>query len=124
MNVAEQLIVRDKVPVLMGTWSSTYTLAVMPKLMEYQIPMVVETSSSPKITTAGNPWVFRISPTADMQAAAFGKVVDNFKIKKAGFLVVNNESGPREPQSFYGGFEGSWHCCHRHKRRWIRRRRT
>jgi branched-chain amino acid transport system substrate-binding protein len=93
VNVAEQLIVRDKVPVLMGAWSSTYTLAVMPKLMEYQIPMVVETSSSPKITVAGNPWVFRISPTADMQAAAFGKVVGNFKIKKAAFLVVNNEWG-------------------------------
>ncbi len=43
---AEKLIVRDKVPVLMGAWSSTYTLAVMPKLMEYGVPMVVETSSS------------------------------------------------------------------------------
>src|SRR5437660_8879348 len=52
--VAEKLIVRDKVPVMMGAWSSTYTLAVMPKLMEYKIPMVVETSSSDKITTSGN----------------------------------------------------------------------
>ena len=28
----EKLIVKDKVPVLMGAWSSTLTLAVMPKL--------------------------------------------------------------------------------------------
>ena len=48
---AEKLIVRDKVPVLMGASSSTATLAVMPKLMEYKIPMLVETSSSSKITT-------------------------------------------------------------------------
>ncbi|MGZ5171199.1 MAG: ABC transporter substrate-binding protein, partial [Burkholderiales bacterium] len=41
---AEKLIVRDKVPVMMGAWSSTYTLAVMPKLMEYKVPMLVETS--------------------------------------------------------------------------------
>src|ERR1700716_4232904 len=47
---AEKLIVRDKVPVMMGAWSSTYTLAVMPKLMEYKVPMLVETSSSDKIT--------------------------------------------------------------------------
>jgi branched-chain amino acid transport system substrate-binding protein len=90
---AEKLIVRDKVPVLMGAWSSTYTLAVMPKLMEYGVPMVVETSSSSKITTSGNPWIFRISPTSEMEAKAFASKVDNFHIKKADFLVVNNDWG-------------------------------
>jgi branched-chain amino acid transport system substrate-binding protein len=90
---AEKLIVRDKVPVMMGAWSSTYTLAVMPKLMEYGVPMVVETSSSGKITTSGNPWIFRISPTSEMEAVAFGRKVDQFKIKKADFLVLNNDWG-------------------------------
>src|SRR6476646_11020252 len=60
--VAEKLIVRDKVPVLMGASASTATLAVMPKLMEYKVPMLVETSSSSKITMAGNPYIFRIAP--------------------------------------------------------------
>ena len=90
---AEKLIVGDKVPVLMGAWSSTYTLAVMPKLMEYGVPMVVETSSSGKITTSGNPWIFRISPTSAMEAKSFGTKVDPFGIKKADFLVVNNDWG-------------------------------
>ena len=44
--VAEKLITADKVPVMMGAWGSSLTLAVMPKLMEYKVPMVVETSSS------------------------------------------------------------------------------
>ena len=91
--VAEKLIVRDKVPVMMGAWSSTYTLAVMPKRMEYKIPMVVETSSSDKITTSGNPYVFRISPTSGMEATAFSSRVAALKIKKADFLVVNNDWG-------------------------------
>jgi len=90
---AEKLIVRDKVPALMGAWSSTYTLAVMPKLMEYGVPMVVETSSSGKITTSGNPWIFRISPTSAMEAQSFGTKVGQFNIKKANFLVVNNDWG-------------------------------
>ena len=68
---AEKLIVRDKVPVMMGAWSSTLTLAVMPKLEEYKVPMLVETSSSGKITTSGNPYIFRISPTSEMEAKAF-----------------------------------------------------
>ena len=90
---AEKLIVRDKVPVMMGAWSSTYTLAVMPKLMEYKVPMLVETSSSDKITVSGNPYVFRISPTSGMEADAFAARVGDMKIKKADFLVVNNDWG-------------------------------
>lgn len=93
VSAAEKLIVRDKVPVLMGAWSSTYTLAVMPKLMEYGVPMVVETSSSGKITTSGNPWIFRIAPTSAMEAKAFSGYVKKFGIKKADFLVVNNDWG-------------------------------
>ncbi|MFW6024559.1 MAG: ABC transporter substrate-binding protein [Dichotomicrobium sp.] len=97
---AEKLIVRDEVPVLMGAWSSTYTLAVMPKLMEYGVPMVVETSSSGKITTSCNPWVFRISPTSEMEARAFADKVNQFDIKKADFLVVNNDWGLGAAEQF------------------------
>src|SRR6267143_4447724 len=68
---AEKLIVKDKVPVMMGAWGSGLTLAVMPKLEEYKVPMLVETSSSGKITVAGNPYIFRISPTSEMEAKAF-----------------------------------------------------
>ena len=92
-NVAEKLITRDKVPAMMGAWSSTYTLAVMPKLMEYKVPMLVETSSDDKITTMGNPYVFRISPTNSMEAKSFTRFVEPLKIKKVDFLVVNNDWG-------------------------------
>jgi branched-chain amino acid transport system substrate-binding protein len=97
---AEKLISKDKVPVMMGAWSSTLTLAVMPKLMEYQVPMVVETSSSGKITTSGNPYIFRISPTSEMEAKAFAPMVKKFAIKKADFLATNNDFGLGASQEF------------------------
>jgi branched-chain amino acid transport system substrate-binding protein len=90
---AEKLIVKDKVPVMMGAWSSTLTLAVMPKLEEYKVPMLVETSSSGKITTSGNPYVFRISPTSEMEAKAFAPLFQSLGIKKADFLATNNDFG-------------------------------
>ncbi len=90
---AEKLIVRDKVPVMMGAWSSTLTLAVMPKLEEYKVPMLVETSSSGKITTSGNPYIFRISPTSQMEAKAFTPLFKKMNIKKADFLATNNDFG-------------------------------
>ena len=97
---AEKLIAKDKVPVLMGAWSSTLTLAVMPKLMEYEVPMLVETSSSGKITTSGNPFIFRISPTSEMEARAFTPNVKTFGIKKADFLATNNDFGLGASQEF------------------------
>src|ERR1044072_5413962 len=90
---AEKLIVKDKVPVLMGAWSSTLTLAVMPKLMEYKVPMLGETSSSGKITTSGNPYIFRISPSSEMEAKSFSEAAKKLGIKKADFLATNNDFG-------------------------------
>src|SRR6266550_231041 len=98
--VAEKLIVRDKVPVMMGAWGSGFTLAIMPKLMEYKVPMLVETSSAGKITTSGNPYIFRISPPSAVEAVAFAKIVDKLKLGKADFLVVNNDWGRGAAEDF------------------------
>lgn len=101
-SVAEKLLSSDKVPAMIGAWSSTYTLAVMPKLMEYKVPMVVETSSANKITTSGNPYIFRISPTNGTEAQAFKRFVEPLGIKKADFLVVNNDWGIGAAAEFGG----------------------
>jgi len=105
-NATEKLIVRDKVPVILGAWSSTYTLAAMPKLMEYKVPMVVETSGADKITTSGNPYVFRICPTNDMEAKSFARHVGPLNIRKADLLVVNNDWGRGSAESFQRMLEG------------------
>lgn len=91
--VAEKLITSDKVPVLMGAWGSSLTLATMPKLEEYSVPMLVETSSSGKITTSGNPYVFRISPPSALEAEAFVPIAGKLGLKKVDFLVINNDWG-------------------------------
>src|SRR5579872_5853797 len=104
-TVGEKLMVRDKVPVMLGAWGSSLTLAVMPKMMEYKVPMLVETSSSGKITKAGNPYIFRISPPSAIEAEAFGKIIDKLHIKKADFLVINNDWGLGTAQDFGAMFK-------------------
>ncbi len=92
-SAAEKLIARDKVPVLMGAWGSSMTLAAMPKLEEYGVPMVVETSSAASITRRGNPWVFRISPPSEMESAGLEKYLGALGIKQADFMAVNTDWG-------------------------------
>jgi branched-chain amino acid transport system substrate-binding protein len=55
--------------------------------------MLVETSSSGKITTSGNPYIFRISPTSEMEAVAFTPLFNKMAIKQAAFLSTNNDFG-------------------------------
>src|SRR6201985_2177909 len=98
--VAEKLITLDKTPVMMGAWGSSLTLAVMPKLVDYETPMIVETSSASKITTSGNPYVFRISPPSFVEAAAFKGIVDKLALKKVDFLVINNDWGRGTAEDF------------------------
>jgi branched-chain amino acid transport system substrate-binding protein len=92
-SAAEKLIVRDKVPAIMGAWGSSMTLAVMPKLEEYGVPMVVETSSAASVTKRGNPWVFRISPPSEMEAVGLEPYVEKLGVKRADFLAVNTDWG-------------------------------
>ncbi len=92
-SAAEKLIVRDKVPAIMGAWGSSMTLAAMPKLEEYGVPMVVETSSAASITKRGNPWVFRISPPSEMEALGLEPYVARLGVKRADFLAVNTDWG-------------------------------
>jgi branched-chain amino acid transport system substrate-binding protein len=92
-TAAEKLIVKDKVPVIVGAWGSSMTLAAMPKLEEYGVPMIVETSSAASITKRGNPWVFRLSPPSEMEALGLEKYLKDFGIKKADFLAVNTDWG-------------------------------
>ncbi|MCP4618328.1 MAG: ABC transporter substrate-binding protein [Bradyrhizobium sp.] len=92
-SVAEKLISRDKVHVLMGAWGSTLTLAALPVVMQYKVPILVETSGANKITESGNPYVFRIAAPAYLEAEGLKKRLDTFKIRKADFLIINNDWG-------------------------------
>src|SRR3954465_5991471 len=103
--VAEKLITSNKTPVMLGAWGSSLTLAVMPKLIDYETAMVVETSSSGKITTTGNPYVFRISPPSAVEAEAFAPRIKSIGIKKVDFLVINNDWGRGSAEDFGRAFK-------------------
>lgn len=92
-SVAEKLISRDNVHVVMGAWGSTLTLAALPVVMQYKVPMLVETSGANKITESGNPYIFQIAAPAYLEAEGLKRKLDTFKIRKADFLIINNDWG-------------------------------
>jgi branched-chain amino acid transport system substrate-binding protein len=95
-NAAEKLIVRDKVPVIIGAWGSSMTLAMMPLAAQHGVPLLVETSSSVKITdpkTPGQKVVSRISPTSELEAKGLESILPKLGMKKVGYIAVNTDWG-------------------------------
>jgi branched-chain amino acid transport system substrate-binding protein len=107
-NAAEKLIVRDKVPVIIGAWGSSMTLAMMPLAAQHGVPILVETSSSSKITdpkTPGQKVVSRISPTSELEALGAGALIPKLGMKKIGYLAVNTDWGRGAAAAFGEAFK-------------------
>lgn len=94
VNAAQKLLVRDGVPLLIGAWASSATLAVMPIVAKQSVPMIVETSTAPRITELGNPWVFRICSNSEIDAELIGQpLVRALDFRKVAFMAANNDFG-------------------------------
>jgi len=94
LNAAERLIDRDGVKALIGAWASSATLAIMPLVQRYEVPLIVETSTAEKITEAGNPWVFRISSNSKIDADVLAPhLVKDLELNKVAFMAANNDFG-------------------------------
>jgi len=94
LNAAERLLDRDEVSALIGAWGSSATLAIMPVVERYEVPLIVETSTAEKITEVGNPWVFRISSHSQIDADVLGPyMVDELGFEKVAFMAANNDFG-------------------------------
>jgi len=82
--------------VIIGAWGSSMTLAMMPLAAQHNVGIVVETSSSGKITdpkTPGSKVVSRISPTSELEALGVEPLLPQLGMKKIGYLAVNTDWG-------------------------------
>ena len=94
-TAAEKLIVRDKVPVIVGAWGSSMTLAAMPKLEEYGVPMIVETSSAATITKRGNPVDLPHQPAQRDGSGRAREVHEGSRHQAGGLPRRQHRLGPR-----------------------------
>jgi branched-chain amino acid transport system substrate-binding protein len=101
VSAAEKLISRDRVSAIIGAWGSSATLAVMPLAERHQVPLMVETSSSPKITQppTGNKWTFRLKPILTAEAV-FGEELVKRGFRRNAYLALNNDWGRAVVEEF------------------------
>ncbi len=65
-----KLVDEDRVPVVIGAYSSESTLAILPSMTRKRVPLVVPTSIADNIIEQKSPWVFRLCAGTDDYATA------------------------------------------------------
>jgi branched-chain amino acid transport system substrate-binding protein len=88
---ATQLIVNDKVTVMLGEVASSRSLAMAPVADKYQVPMISTASTNPKVTLDSTgkvrPFVFRVCFIDPFQGTVMAKFArENMKVSKVAVL--------------------------------------
>jgi len=95
----------DKVPVVIGSAGSTVTLAMAPVANQYKIVLLSPISSSPKLTTEGGPYFFRVCPADNAQAKVLAEWVLEKGHRKVALVYTNNSWGKPLAETFQKYFE-------------------
>ncbi|MCL5676908.1 MAG: ABC transporter substrate-binding protein [Firmicutes bacterium] len=68
ITAADKLVNQDKVPLIVGSYSSESTLALVKKLADAKVPLVAPTAVAANVTEQGSKYVFRICAPASVYA--------------------------------------------------------
>jgi branched-chain amino acid transport system substrate-binding protein len=106
VNAAEKLIQKDKVPIILGAFCSSATLAVMPVAEKYQVPLITGVSSNATLTEKGNKWFFRATDTDAILAKSFARILyDKLKLRSLALVGVNDDFGRGAVDEFVKNME-------------------
>jgi len=87
---ASKLVDQDGVPILLGSYSSESSLALVPTVTRKQIPLVVPTATADDIVEQKSAWVFRLCAGSADYAAAMVDFLKNHGAPKTIAIVSEN----------------------------------
>ncbi len=87
---ASKLIDQDHVPVVIGSYSSESTLALVPTMTRKEVPLVIPTATADNVVEQKSQWVFRLCAGSADYAAAVVDVLATHGSPKTLALVYEN----------------------------------
>lgn len=94
VSAVNKLVHQDKVDAVIGSVNSSAVLANMQVTKAAQIVQITPIGSNNKITHSGNPWIFRLQASDEMQAGAVTNyAVDQLKFKKIAVMYQSDDYG-------------------------------
>lgn len=87
-----KLVQSDKVPVVMGSGSSTLTLSLCPKSRESKVVLISSISTAPSLRNCG-PYFFGAMASDDAAGVAWANMAFKKGYKEAAVVYINNDYG-------------------------------
>jgi branched-chain amino acid transport system substrate-binding protein len=85
-----KLVDQDHVPIILGSYASETTRAIVPRVTQKQIPLIIPTATADNVMETGSTWVFRICAGANSYAAAMADFLKNNGAPKTMAIVYEN----------------------------------
>ena len=99
-----KLVQSDKVPVVMGSGSSSVSLSLCPKANDMKIVQISSISTAPSLRNCGK-YFFSAMASDTAQGPEWVKVADYLKAKEAAVMYINNDYGIGVKDNFVSDFE-------------------
>jgi branched-chain amino acid transport system substrate-binding protein len=101
-----KLVQSDKVPVIMGSGSSTVSLALCPKAQELHVVEISSISTAPALQKCGK-YFFSAMASDNAQGPEWIKVADYLKAKEVAVMYINNDYGIGVKDTFVSAFQNA-----------------
>jgi branched-chain amino acid transport system substrate-binding protein len=99
-----KLVQSDKVPVVMGSGSSSVSLSLCPKAQEMKVVQISSISTAPSLRDCGK-YFFSAMASDTAQGPEWVKVADYLKAKEVAVMYINNDYGIGVKDNFVSAFE-------------------
>jgi branched-chain amino acid transport system substrate-binding protein len=99
-----KLVETDKVPVIMGSGSSTVSLALCPLAQERKVVQISSISTAPSLMECGE-YFFSLMASDTAQGPEWVKVLEHLEKKEAAVMYINNDYGIGVKDTFVAEME-------------------
>jgi branched-chain amino acid transport system substrate-binding protein len=95
-----KLVDQDRVTLLLGSYSSETTKAIIPSVTQRHVPLIIPTATADNVMDSKSPWVFRICAGAyDYARATIAFLKDNGAPKTMAIVYENTNFGQANMQA-------------------------
>jgi branched-chain amino acid transport system substrate-binding protein len=95
-----KLVDQDRVPIVLGAYSSESTRAIVPVVTQKQVPLIMPTAVADNVMESNSPWVFRIcAGSGSFAAATLDFLKNNGDPKKLAIVYENTNFGQANNKS-------------------------
>jgi len=103
-----KLVDQDHVPIVLGSFSSESTMAMIPSVTQHQVPLIIPIALADNLLDSKSPWIFRVgASSADYARVTVAFLKDNGAPKTMAIVYENTNFGQSSMKAMTTAAQGA-----------------